>query len=74
VNKKKQKNFDFFDVALPLPHRREAEQKFFWFFFFKKRTSAFLISLARSWSRRVSYLRLTEGSKPHGNPHHQTLH
>jgi len=25
VNKKKQKNFNFFDVALPVPYPREAE-------------------------------------------------
>jgi len=40
VNKKKQKNFDFFDVALSLPHTREADQKFFGSFF-QKRTSYF---------------------------------
>jgi hypothetical protein len=38
VNKKKQKNFDFFDVALFVPHRPEGEQKFFGSFF-QKRTA-----------------------------------
>jgi hypothetical protein len=40
VNKKKQKNFDFFDVASPVPQGCEAEQKFFGSFF-QKRTSFF---------------------------------
>jgi hypothetical protein len=40
VNKKKQKNFDFFVGLRPVSHPPEGEQKFFWFFFFKKRTSS----------------------------------
>jgi hypothetical protein len=38
--KRSKKNFDFFDVALPVPHPREAEQKFFGSFF-QKRTAFF---------------------------------
>jgi hypothetical protein len=33
VNKKKQKNFDFFDVALAVPNPPEGERKFFGSFF-----------------------------------------
>jgi len=40
VNKKKQKNFYFFVGTLPVPHAREAEQKFFGSFF-QKRTACF---------------------------------
>jgi hypothetical protein len=40
VNKKKQKNFDFFDVALLVSHPPEGEQKFFGSFF-QKRTAFF---------------------------------
>jgi len=40
VNKKQQKNFDFADVALPVPQAREAEQKFF-AAFFQKRSASF---------------------------------
>jgi hypothetical protein len=38
VNKKKQKNFDFFDVPRTMPNGREAEQKVFGAFF-QKRTA-----------------------------------
>jgi hypothetical protein len=40
VNKKPQKNFDFADMALPVPHAREAERKFF-ASFFQKRSASF---------------------------------
>jgi hypothetical protein len=39
VNKKKQKNFDSYDVALPLPRTPEGEQKFFASFFQKRSSS-----------------------------------
>jgi hypothetical protein len=39
VNKKKQKNFDFFVGLRPVSHSPEGEQKSFWFFFFRKRTA-----------------------------------
>jgi hypothetical protein len=39
VNKKKQKNFNFFDVTRTVEHRREADQKFFAAFFQKSSAS-----------------------------------
>jgi hypothetical protein len=36
VNKKKQKNFEFFDVSLSVQHGPEGKQKFFGSFFPKK--------------------------------------
>ncbi len=41
VDKKKQKNFIFFNVAPLVQPLHEAVHTFFWFFFFKKRTSYF---------------------------------
>jgi len=47
VNKKKQKNFDFFDVSLSVQHGPEGEQKFFGSFFQKRTACVF-------WRRAVT--------------------